>query len=256
MKTGTLIVARLGSQRLPRKHLLPLGDARAIDQLIRRVRGVAPVTVLCTTTLEGDDALANAAQENGIAVFRGSAENVPARLLLAAREHGLDFVAVVEGDEAFVDRDALETMLAEYTKYDYVVTEGFPIGAHILGMRTSTLETICGATGLDEQNTDGWGRYLTETGWFRGAELRPSAEELQRPDYRLTLDYPEDYELLRAVYQRLYQPDAAIALADVLALLDRDVALRELNGQRIGHYATHMKSYPPLKPRAEASHVE
>ncbi|MBI4347583.1 MAG: hypothetical protein HY553_12060, partial [Elusimicrobia bacterium] len=45
-------------------------------------------------------------------------------------------------------------------------------------------------------------------------------EELRRPTYRLTLDMPEDLEVVRRVYEALYREGHVFPLADAVRLLD------------------------------------
>jgi spore coat polysaccharide biosynthesis protein SpsF len=252
MKSSILIVVRLGSTRLAQKPLLPLGDRRVIDQLIARLRQArrADGIVLCTTTSPVDDPLASVAAEHSVPLFRGSEANVPARLLAAAQAYGVEFCLIAEGDEIFIDPSQIDRMISlaqQQRDVDFMALEGFPIGTYVLGFRTAALERVCQALGTgDDINTDGWGRYFTQTGWFKTLTLRPETAALQRPDYRFTLDYPEDYALAQAVYARLYQPGQVVPLGEAVALLDREPALVDINRQRVEEYRTHVSHYPPL----------
>ena len=49
--------------------------------------------------------------------------------------------------------------------------------------------------------------------------------------YRLTLDYPGDYELLKAVHQHLYPKDALFSMEDILAFLDSHPEIKNLNSE-------------------------
>jgi len=257
MKTALLVVVRMGSTRLARKPLLPLGDRRVIDQLIARLKQahLADEIIVCTTTSPADDELEAVAREHQLPIFRGSEANVPARLLGAARQHALDFIVVVEGDEIFVEAEYADRIIttARETDAGFITLDDFPIGAYLLGIRVSALEKVCSVLGMgDDVNTDGWGRYFTQTDWFNSITIHPDDDQLRRPDYRFTLDYPEDYALARAVYNRLYTPDRVVPLCDVLALLDRDPALVAINRQRVEEYKTRVSHYPPLKLSLEA----
>ena len=50
-------------------------------------------------------------------------------------------------------------------------------------------------------------------------------------DMRLTLDTPEDFELIAAICDELYPKNPAFPLGDVLRLLDRRPELLELNAE-------------------------
>ena len=54
--------------------------------------------------------------------------------------------------------------------------------------------------------------------------------------HRLTIDYEEDYQLIRAVYDALYPTDPRFGLDDILAYLERHPDVAALNGRYAGHY--------------------
>ena len=47
--------------------------------------------------------------------------------------------------------------------------------------------------------------------------------------HRWTLDEPRDYEFLQVVFSRLYRPDQIFLASDVLALLDNEPELININ---------------------------
>ena len=53
---------------------------------------------------------------------------------------------------------------------------------------------------------------------------RPEAGEL-----RLTVDTPEDYELIRTIFEQLYPADPEFGLPEILALLDARPELAAIN---------------------------
>ena len=50
-----------------------------------------------------------------------------------------------------------------------------------------------------------------------------------RPQYRLTLDYPEDYKLLKLLYGNFYRRGGIVAVSEVLAYLDEHPKVVALN---------------------------
>ena len=50
-------------------------------------------------------------------------------------------------------------------------------------------------------------------------------------DLRLTLDTPEDYKLIAAIYEELYPRNPAFSLNDMLRLFDRRPELRAVNAE-------------------------
>jgi len=79
-------------------------------------------------------------------------------------------------------------------------------------------------------------RYrIGNVAWESGRDLSMS--------HRLTIDYQEDYQLIAAVYEALYQPGQyPFCLADILAYLDRHPEVFALNAHLAGvnWYGKHL----------------
>lgn len=131
---GVIVAARTGSSRLPGKALLPLAGLPMIVFLLRRLKGSQRMAklILATTTLTEDDRLANLVQEEGIAVFRGSRDDVVGRFVEAAAAHAMEYVVRITGDCPFVDGASLDHCLNQCDAagdFDLATTKGrFPVG--------------------------------------------------------------------------------------------------------------------------------
>lgn len=230
----TLIQARYGSSRLPGKVLLPLGGRPALAHVIERCRAAAGVdrVVVATTTAAADDELAARAPAWGADVFRGSEEDVLGRFAAAARLFPAAHYVRVTADCPFLDPGILAEVLATHAAggYDFSyndVPRGFPRGYDVEVMTAGTLAW------LDENRRDEASReHVTPYLWehppgFKIYVMR-GPDDVDYSATRLTLDETADYELLRAVYERLaVRP--FFGLADVLALLAREPDLAVLN---------------------------
>ncbi len=161
---GSLLVARMGSTRLPGKVLRIVRGKPIVEHLIERVRmaRLPETVVLCTTTLPDDDVLEDVARRTGIGCFRGHPTDVLDRCLSAARAHDIDFFAIIEGDEVFCDAEFIDRVAERFlkTSADYVQVTGLPLGAYVEGIKTNALERVCEAK--ESSDSDGWPRYFTE----------------------------------------------------------------------------------------------
>lgn len=252
MKTAVFVLARLGSTRLPRKSLAMLGSGRSIiEHLFDRLRLAKEpdLLALCTTTNRLDDELEAVAQRNTVECFRGHPEDLMDRCLNAARHFGVDFVVVAEGDEVFADAEFVDRLIARYraSGADFIYFDGLPIGAYVTGVRTEALGRLCELR--IDPHSEGWTRYFTESDLFRVDRLPVNDAAVSEPAARLTMDYPEDLELIREIYGRLYRPDAVFSLRDVMALLRANPELLAINRHRTDTYAVHTANYPPIRLR-------
>lgn len=226
------LVARTASTRLPGKMLAQIQGKTVLEHLLDRLK-LAKRTdglILCTTSLAADDHLVKIATSRGLECYRGDPDDVPMRLLGAAREVGAEFLIFAEGDEVFMDPDYVDQIVECYreTKADYVRITGLPIGSWVSGVKVKALARMCEMK--PEGATDTWGRFLTEAGIFKTVTLPPDPPlPAFDPELRMTLDYPEDLELVRAVFDHLYVPGRVLRLKDVVLLLQRLPELVDMN---------------------------
>ena len=100
-----IIPARMDSARLPGKALRQVQGLPLIGYVIARAKRIQglEVLILATTDRSVDDALAEYALAQGIAVYRGDLDNVALRLLNCTIEFGGDYFVRLNGDAPFVD---------------------------------------------------------------------------------------------------------------------------------------------------------
>ncbi len=225
MKTGFLICARLGSSRLPRKHLIPAGGVPFILHLIRRINhqfaaeraaGRAMTVVIASDEPENRDFIP--AVRGEAEVFFGSIENIPLRQLQAGKHFACDALMSVDGDDILC---SVEGMRAVHTALaagaDYAKTDGLPLGLNVSGYRRAFLKSAM--AGRDAKTL--------ETGWtriFEGTQPRVTKYATPAPDDRLrfTLDYEDDAKFFARVIERLGARCAAATDAEIVDLVWRE----------------------------------
>src|SRR3990167_9678664 len=105
MRTVAIIIARMGSTRLPGKVLMYLGGNPVLEWCVFAAENAPGVnqTIVATTTLRADDAIVNWCKKNGVQYFRGSESNVLSRFAGAAKKVKADIVVRLTGDCPFAD---------------------------------------------------------------------------------------------------------------------------------------------------------
>jgi spore coat polysaccharide biosynthesis protein SpsF len=231
MKSAIFIAVRMKSTRLPRKALLEIKGKPVIEHLIDRLKlAKSPdLIVLCTSTHPDDTVLADVAHNTSIESFRGSEDDKLERFLSAAVKYNIDLIAAVDGDDilcdpVYIDK-SIEKLVETYS--DLVTCDKLPLGTACNGMRVKALKKVCEIK--SELDTEVWRGYFTDTGLFKVIFLEPDDAELIRPDIRLTLDYPEDYELFGRIFEKLYVPGKVFSLKQVVTLLNNDPGLLDIN---------------------------
>lgn len=252
MKVGVFIPVRLDSNRLPRKAMLDIMGKPAIQHLCERLKlsQRADAIVICTSDEPSDEALVDVARAAGVSIFRGSKEDLMQRFLLAAREHNLDLIVNVDGDDLLVDPEQVDSMAEalERTGADFIRFDGLPFGGVPVGVRVDALARACELKAETDTAT-GWGRYFSDTNLFRTENIRIEDQELNHPDIRMTLDYEEDYKFFKAVFEELYRPGQPVRLREAVRLIVSRPDIKAINSGLEEKYWAHFNAAkaPALK---------
>ena len=224
-----LITARLSSVRLPKKLLRDLDGTEVVSKVIER--GIkafgADRVVLCTSPLASDEELVHVSERHGIQVHRGHPMDILLRLCGACRERkAMGFVGQTGENPIFQLDHCLRMRDLILEGADLVRVTGLPIGCSPYAISRAALETILALK--EEEDTGFWGYFLNRPELFNVVMFEAGAD-LYLPEMRLTVDYPEDLELMRAIFA-LHPgvPD----LKDVVATLKGSPNLRAINAMR------------------------
>ena len=231
LKIGYLITGRLKSTRLPRKLLLEIQGKSVIEHMIDRLKRSEYVDeiVICTSTHEQDAPLVEVAEKNGIQCFRGDADDVLVRLLGAAQQYDFDYILNITADCPFADPLYADKIVNEYlaTNADLIRQFDLPHGVFSYGIKVEGLRKVVEIKGASD--TEVWGRYFTDTGLFEVKDLDVENSHHRRPGLRMTLDYPEDFEFIKAIFDALYEEGKVFSLDQILDFLDQHPEVIDIN---------------------------
>ncbi len=230
MRIPFLITARLSSVRLPRKLMRELDGTEVVGKVIERaIAGFGKEEViLCTSPLAMDDDLVTVSERYGIGVFRGHPEDILLRLCGGLREFGgMGMVGQTGENLIFEVEHCLRIRDRIAAGKDLVRFVGLPIGCSPYGISRAALETLLATKEVEV--TGFWG-YLLNTPDIFDVEMIEAAEQMRMPGMRLTTDYPEDLELMRAIFKQL---PGMPKVGDVVDLLKRRPELKAINAMRV-----------------------
>ncbi len=217
-----VLQARMGSSRLPGKVLAPICGRTILSHCIRRLQAASIGEVIVATSSRPEDmAVVVEAQRHGVAVVRGSAEDVLGRFMLAPADWHGPYVFRATADNPIVDIDAPGRVLKVLEGgADYCVEEGLPVGAADEGMRTSALRdsATLAQSPYDREHVTPYLRH--QPGRFA---VRPVAAppECYRPHLRLTVDTRDDLAYVRSLLEQAGADARLVPLREVIALADR-----------------------------------
>lgn len=223
------------STRLPGKVILPILGRPTLELLIERLQRSQCLDgiVVATTTNATDDVLEALATKLGVGCFRGSEDDVLGRVLGAAQASNTELIVEITGDCPLVDPAIVDDLLGVYRtgRYDYVsntLNRTYPRGLDVQVFSAETLGEVAKLTD-DPVDHEHVSLYIYEhPKRFRLFNLESNLEQ-KYWDIRLTVDTPEDFALIRGIYEKLYPDNPEFATRDILALLDRTPELLELN---------------------------
>jgi len=231
VSTAILITARLKSTRLPRKVLKPILGRPLLAHLIERLRSARfpDRIIVCTSTLPQDDPLEELAGREGVGCFRGDPDDVLVRLTEAARRFGVDTVISCTADNPFVDPEHIDRLAQFHISggYDYTDVDGLPFGTFSYGLSFPAMVRACGIK--DTVDTEVWKGYFLETRLFKTGTLRVTDPAVRRPDLRLTVDTPEDFEMVSRILEALYSEERTFRLEEIVRLCDADPTITAVN---------------------------
>lgn len=221
MRINAVIQARAGSTRLPGKVLADLGGRPVLEWVVRAARATTRIdeVIVATSTLAGDDAVADLADFLGVPVVRGSEDDVLSRFVAALDAHPADALVRLTADCPLLDPTLIGAVAGAWAAaptHDYVSTllvRCLPRGLDVELVTAEALRAVDRmATGHDRVHVTS-ALYADPTAYrLLGVCVTPPADDL-----RVTLDTQEDLALLRALVAVL--PDAPPSWRDVVAVL-------------------------------------
>jgi spore coat polysaccharide biosynthesis protein SpsF len=235
-----IVQARQSSSRLPGKVLLPLAGRPVLARIIELLRLAQRVddVIVATSDDPSDDAVRDFAKAAGVHCVRGPLEDVLARTILAVRAAHADAVVRMPGDKPLLVPSQVDVVLEHHLSHvsDYTTNMGpdWPNDStSVIGHEVE----VASAAALERAH-----REATEPGdrahvmpyLYRAAhgfrvERVSVPDELAPLSPRLTLDTPEDYRVISAIYDALYRPGRAFDGAELSEFLRSHPELLALN---------------------------
>lgn len=232
-KIVATIEARMTSSRLPKKVLLDLCGKPSLQHMIERLKRSRYIddVVVATTVNETDSPVIELCQQIGCSYYRGSEEDVLLRVLDAAKSVDGDIIVETTGDCPVIDWRHVDYLVEQffYGEYDYVsniIERTFPRGFDTQVFPVDVLEKVNQLT-RDEADHEHVSLYI-----YRHPEKFrlwnwSAPQEVRHPEYEITLDTKEDYQLIQAIYNQLYEKNRDFGCEEVVELLNEKPELLE-----------------------------
>ncbi|HMS32657.1 MAG TPA: glycosyltransferase family protein [Ignavibacteria bacterium] len=233
MSKIAFIAARMGSERLPGKvikELFGIPSLVHIFNILKECKNLDDFAVV-TTVLAEDDIIENICTENSVKIIRGSVHDVLDRFRVAAEILKPDRIIRVTGDDPLMDPEIIDHVIGEHCSGNFDYTSNIAERTYPRGMDTEVIEyealERCWRNTSDKDDHEHVTLFIRRNPeLFRIHSVRKEGEPMD--DLRLCLDTEQDYDLLKEIYDNLYQ-SRPIRLTEVIEFLKINPELKKIN---------------------------
>ncbi|MFN3404418.1 MAG: cytidylyltransferase domain-containing protein [Cytophagaceae bacterium] len=225
---GCIIQARNSSSRLPFKVAkeLPFGSGLSLlEQVIRRVKRSALVDkiIIATTTEVIDDSIVEISKKEDVNFFRGSKENLLERYYLAASQFQIDHIVRITSDCPCIDPEIITVCIREHIQNNADYTSNSYNNRFIRGMDMEVVKFNVLKEAYMKAENDFQKEHVTPYIYKDHSDLYKihtvtAFDKFIDPTIRITVDTLEDYMLVGAVFDYLYNSNPYFGIKEITKL--------------------------------------
>ena len=258
METVTIIQARTGSKRLPGKILQEALGKPILLLMLERVQRAktAGRIVIATTSEKEDEKIAGLCAELGVNCFKGNTFDLLDRHYRCAKEFNADTVVKIPSDCPLIDPLIIDKVISFYNdnmdKFDFVSNlhpPSYPDGNDV---------EVFSFGALAESWSDAYKNYEREHTtpyiWDNPRRFRIGNVKWETGldfslSHRWTLDYYEDYLLIKNIFEELYEKNPQFGMNEILKLNKEKPGMFAINREHRGYYwyRNHINELKTLK---------
>lgn len=222
-----IIQARMTSSRLPGKVMMNLCGQPVIAHILQRLKQCTQLDqiILATSDQPEDDALECEASANGICCFRGSLNDVLERFAGAADTYKAEHIVRICADSPLVDKNIVDNTIRFYKDINAAIvkTDCVPLGlgTEVFSYQSLKLAQLHAVQPYQREHVT---PYIYENCLSRVYSYLQSSVP-----YRLTLDTPEDWAVIQAIYGYLYNGHHNFYCREILEFLKSKPEIATMN---------------------------
>lgn len=226
-KVVATIEARMTSSRLPGKVLLPALGEPMLMHLVGRLRAVASIDaiVIATTTNASDEPIVAFAKAAGVDCYRGSEDDVLARVIGAGESAQAEVLVEITGDCPVIDPDLVEQTIRMFFNHTVQYASNSLVRSYPDGMDTQVMwfEALKSSASMtsDPLDREHVSRFICQHPELFSRVHLVAPPSLHWPELGLTLDEESDYKLLQQIIEELAPKNPLFSCLDMIQLLKR-----------------------------------
>lgn len=258
---AAIIQARMGSSRLPGKIMLNVCGKSMLEHLIDRIKNSKKLDkiIVATSTNPEDDEIVNFCSLNNISFFRGSENDVLSRYFETAKFFSVNTIIRLTADTPILDSNTIDKIIQVYQEnnFDFVSNSSplprtYPDGYNVEILSFEILEKIH-KNAVNPSDREHVTTFIT---------MQPEKFNLYRVDYskdlskyRFNLDYEEDYQLIKCIFENFYEKNPNFLLEDVVNWLNEHPEILKINSH-IKPYQNILKSFENDSKQGFSTHKD
>lgn len=234
-----IIQARMGSTRLPGKVLKEVDGVPLLKIMVQRVMAAKRLdkVAIATSTLPADDPIEELCASEKYECFRGSETDVLSRYYGCASKYNASIVVRLTADCPLIDPEVIDSVIDLYktSGADFAANtvppqfSTFPDGSDVEIFSYQALERAHKeATDASDREHVTFYFWRDPTRGFKTAQLKNNEDWSK---YRLTVDYPEDFEVIKTIVSDLFKRRVRPSLHEIIDFVKTRPSLSELNSK-------------------------
>lgn len=229
----------------PLQNLDVKAGTTILHHMIELLKTTPAISKIMLGIAEGvaNEAFVEYAKKKQIGYIKGSETNVLQRLIHCCKEGNGTDVFRITTECPFFYYEIIEEAWRHHINHrnDVTTIDTVPEGTHFEIYTLKALEDSHNL-GDDIHRSEHCNLYIREHLSDFKVEVLPVPDDIQRPDIRLTVDYPEDLILCREVYAHLKSKAPRIPLSDIILFLDVRPDLKTLVAPHVAKSRTIWKN--------------
>jgi len=235
-KVGIIVQARIGSKRFLGKVMKKVNNKPILYYMLKQIQKstLYDKIIIATSKRKENNIIRQFCKKNKLICFSGSENNLVNRYYLTAKKNKIDTIVRLTADCPLIDPQIIDLCIKKFLskKYDFVASTSPPFNKSYpdgMDVEVFSFETIEKVNHVCKNKKDL--EHVTPYIWRKKKRYKLYRFELEKnlSNYRLTLDYKEDFLLIKKILINLYNKKKKITMNKIINHLKKNKKIFLLN---------------------------
>ena len=231
MKVLCILQARCSSKRLRNKVLMKILEKPMIQMQIERIKKSKLIDelVIATSTSPDDDLLEK--KLYSVPVIRGPLRDVLKRFYIVAKKYKPQHIVRLTGDCPLIDPRIIDSIVLTHLKEnnDYTSNTLIPTYPDGLDVEIFKYEALVESFKYAKKSSEKEHVTLYIKNSKNKFKLRNVKNKINFSGLRWTVDYKEDFFLIKKIYEALYKKNKIFYMNEIIKLIIKNPDLEKIN---------------------------